>query len=122
MTPERLQAEAERKRLEERHRHIATGSQSRMSNPLSGTEITSQTLQNYAEKHPLRVVKYLDSKLEEAVTGNLLPEINNWKAFGAADQMIRRNLGLDKPAAAVQVNLWGSGTSAQMVEADPFEE
>lgn len=105
-TPERLLAEAERQKQDASLSRIATGAVSRISQaPTNAIEMVGKSLAELAEQHPLVMAKYLSSKIEEAVTGDRLPEINNWKSLSAADQMLRRNLGLDRPQTAVQVNL-----------------
>lgn len=112
MTPERLLAQAEQQRLAERHKHIATGSVSRMSqSPIQAMEIAGKSLAEMGESHPLRLARYLSDKIQRAVEADALPEVENWKNLATADGMLRKALGLDRPQQNIQVNLWGSGTS-----------
>jgi hypothetical protein len=70
--------------------------------------LVGKSLAEMAELYPLEASKYLYSKLQETVTNDLLPAPSSWKEANTADQMLRRNLGLDKPQTEVNVSLWST--------------
>jgi hypothetical protein len=111
MTPERVHAEAVKAKLEDSHKRVATGTISRISQePTTATEVIGSSIAEMQEVYPLVASRYALQKLQESVTKDLLPAPDSWKTFAAADQILRRNLGLDKPTAEVNLSLWTAQT------------
>jgi hypothetical protein len=82
--------------------------------------LVSRTLAEMAELYPLEASKYLYAKLQETVTNDLLPAPSSWKEANTADQMLRRNLGLDKPQTEVNVSLWSTQLSQTERDVTPL--
>lgn len=104
LTPNRIAQEREIQKIKEQHRTTTSATRSHVS---PGLSLVGKSLADYAESHPLRMVALIDSRIQEAVKNQSIPQIESWKSLATADQMMRRNLGLDKPEASVNVSVWG---------------
>lgn len=73
-------------------------------------EVVEESLETIAQNNPLLLARYTFEKIQESVKKDLLPAPSNWKELNTADSIVRRATGLDKPQAAVQLNVWqGTG-------------
>lgn len=69
----------------------------------------AENIAEYGQKGQLAVLKGLLPKIQETFRENsalLTKEIESWKDAGTAFGIFAKASGLDKPAQAVQVNLW----------------
>lgn len=72
--------------------------------------VVGENLETIAQNNPLIVARYTAQKIREAIANDSMPVPGTWKDFSAADSIVRRATGLDKPQAAVQLNVWqGTG-------------
>lgn len=72
--------------------------------------VVEESLESIAAKNPLLLARYVTKKIEKATQNDLVPDIESWKDLNTADSIVRRATGLDKPQAAVQLNVWqGTG-------------
>lgn len=77
----------------------------------SALNLIGKSIGEMQEMYPLLASKYLWEKLQQTVTQDLLPAPSNWKEFAAADGVMAKRLGLDKPESSVTVSVWGSSNS-----------
>jgi hypothetical protein len=83
------------------------------------------SLEAISARHPLRMARFLEEKLSQAIERDTLPVPETWRDANTADSMLRRTLGLDRPdaGAAVHVNvsMWsppdGAGLTDQGLDA-----
>lgn len=86
---------------------------------LTASNVMAETLAEIGQKGALSIAGYVGKKLKQSVEGDLLSAPDNWKTFSTAFGTFAKATGLDKPQAAVQVQVWGGDWTAERpVDAD----